>query len=181
MKLQEILKKLILEIRGKTFFLSDIIKGDRVIRFGVSKEQDVSRAGNINPLEKQNFYYLNKIINGEWKSGIYNHWIEDLIKRNFNDVFESVLENFEEGGRNRIIFIGSNEYFDQIEFIADYDVISPTEIIVKVITSGTPTGNRDFFLNRENDPKVDLYEENIEKIIKIYLANWFKVFKFTSQ
>jgi hypothetical protein len=169
MKLQEILKKLILEIKGKIYYESTITKGNRVINFGVSEEQEVNRGGSINPLT--NKYVLTKIINGEWKSGIYNYWLKDLVKRNFDDVFDSVLENFEEGGRNRIIFIGSNEYFDQIEFIVDYDVISLTEIIVKVITSGSSDGTYYFFVNKQKDPRVDLYEENIEKIIKIYLAN----------
>ena len=167
MNLRKILVNLILEFKGKTFYLSDIIKDDKIIEIGFSYEQNELRAGKINPLDSGNTYILNQIIRGTWRSGIYNVWIRDVVEKNFNKVFSSVIKN-KENEVNRLIFIGSNEYFDGMEFVVDFEIYSKTHIGIKVITSGPSLEKRNFFFNKEDNPVIKLLKEN-KKIIQIYL------------
>jgi hypothetical protein len=175
MNLRKILIDVILEFKGKTYYLPKITKDDRTIEFSVSYEQNEMRSGNLDPLLPENQYSLNSMINGNWGSGVYNFWIRKVVEKNFDDVFDLVLErsdiNREKNARNRIIFIGSNKYIDGIEFVTDFEVYSEDRIGLKVITSGISKVNRNFFANRDKDDSVDLIHENSKNLSRIYLAN----------
>jgi hypothetical protein len=174
MNLQKILINLILEFKEKTTYLPQIEKGDKIINIGVTYEQDELRSGSLNPLLPKNSYSLMKIINGEWESGVYNYWIRDVVEKNFDKVFDSVIyldKNMDKVKRNRILFIGRNEYMDGIEFITDFEVFSENEIGLRVITSAMSKENRNFFFNKEKDPEIKIMKENFEKFTQIYLYN----------
>ena len=174
MNLRKILIDVILEFQGRTYYLPEITKDDRTIEFGVSFEQNESRSGNSNPLLPQNRYNLRKIISGQWKSGVYNLWIREVVEKNFNKVFNSVLEmnmNMKNKSRNRAIFVGSNEYIDSMEFVVDFEVYSENKIGLKVITSGISKETENYFANKAGDEEVDLINEIYKKFVRIYLTN----------
>lgn len=172
MNLLKSLSKLLLEFRGRTFYLPRLIKGDRMLSVGVSAEQRFKRSGDVNPEDPENKNVLKRMMLGDWRSGVYNMWLRDIIERNFDTVYDTINEYYDFESDNRIIFYGHNELIGDVEFVADIEVIDLDHMALKIITSGVSLPNRRFFLNRDNDPTVDLIENKInQKIIEIYLEN----------
>ena len=172
MNLLESLSKLLLEFKGKTFYLPKLKKGDRIISLGVSSEQMYRRSGDINPEDPENTNVLKRMMLGEWKSGVYNMWLRDIIERNFDTVYDTINEHYDFESDNRIIFYGHNKLIGDVEFVADIEVIDIDHMALKIITSGVSLPNRRFFYAKKGRQTVDLVENKInQKILEIHLEN----------
>lgn len=173
MNLLESLSKLLLEFKGKTFYLPKLKKGDRIISLGVSSEQMYRRGGDINPEDPENANVLKRMMLGEWKSGVYNMWLRDIIARNFDTVYNTIDEYYDvDSDNNRVIFYGHYDYVGDVEFIADIESRNIGHMALKIITSGVSLSNRRFFFNKEDDPTIELVEnKKTQKIIQVYLEN----------
>jgi len=172
MNLLKSLSKLLVEFIGRTFYLPRLKKGDRMLSVGVSYEQMYKRSGDINPEDPENANVLKRMMLGEWKSGVYNMWLRDIISRNFDTVYDTINEHYDFESDNRIIFYGHNELIGGVEFVADIEVIDLDHMALKIITSGVSLPNRRFFYNKKGMQTVDLVENKInKKILKVYLEN----------
>jgi hypothetical protein len=173
MNLLDCVKNIILEFRGRTFYLPNIVKGNRTLSVGVSDEQMNRRSGRYNPNEPENFNIMRSIMSGNWKSGVYNMWLWDIIERNFDDVYNTIDRFYDfESDRNRVIFYGYNEIVGDVEFVADIEARGIGDMALKIITSGVSLPNKNFFKNRDNDPTIRLIEgKKIEIFHRIFLEN----------
>jgi len=173
MNLLNCVENIILEFRGRTFYLPKITRGDRTLSVGVSDEQMNRRSGRYNPEEPENYHIIKSIISGHWKSGVYNMWLWDIINRNFNQVYNTIDNLYDfELDRNRVIFYGYNEIIGDVEFVADIEARGIGDMALKIITSGVSLSNKKFFKNRDKDPVITLVEgKKIEIFHRIFLEN----------
>jgi hypothetical protein len=172
MNLLKSLSKLLLEFRGRTFYLPRLKKGDRTLSVGVSAEQMFKRSGDVNPEDPENANILKRMMLGDWRSGVYNMWLRDIIERNFDTVYDTINEHYDFESDNRIIFYGHNKLIGDVEFVADIEVIDIDHMALKIITSGVSLPNRRFFFTKEDSRTVDLIENKInQKILEIHLEN----------
>lgn len=173
MRLINILTNLLLEFRGRTFFLPKIVRGNRTLRIGVSNEQMNKRSGGYDPDDPDNYFMIKSIMSGNWRSGVPNKWLWEIIERNFDDVYNAIDNFYDfESDNNRVIFHGYNDIAGDVEFVADIEARGIGDMALKIITSAISLPNRDFFKNRNSDPIVSLEESTqIENLPVIYLEN----------
>lgn len=165
MNIKQILKQLLLEFEGRTFYLPKLKQGNRIISLGVSNEQMYKRSGGLNPEDIENQHIMKSIMSGNWKSGVYNMWIREVIGKNFNQVYNTIDDIYDpKTERNRILFYGHHDIIGNIEFVADIESRNIGHMALKIITSAVSLPNRKFFFNKDRDPEVFLTEGKKMKI-----------------
>lgn len=176
MQLLQTLKFLLFEnkyFRGRSYNLKPITKGDKKILMSSSSHQRIQRSGELNPDNPNNAHIYKSILNGNWKSGVYDMWLRDVIEKNFDTVFQTVDDMYDENlESNRVMFYANHEIADDIEFVVEMKPVNDDVVAILVITSAVSKMGRRFLYNKRGTPIITLVEANKKSHYPIiYLVN----------
>jgi len=176
MKLLQIFKTLLFEDKyfgGRTYKLKPIIKGNKKILMSTTPHQRIQRSGELNPDNLNNAHIYRAMSRGYWRSGIYDMWLRDVVEKNFDTVFQTVDDMYDENSEsNRVMFYAKHEIADDIEFVVEMKRVNDDVVPILVITSAVSELKRKFLYNKRGTPIVTLVESKKKSHYPIiYLVN----------